>query len=945
MLPKDFIAKWQRSQLKERSAAQEHFIDLCRLLDEPTPAEAVPEGKVYCFEKGTTKSGGGKGWADVWKRHHFAWEYKGKHQDLGQAFIQLQRYALALENPPLLIVSDMVTIRIYTNFTNTVQTLHEIHLPELLESKKRQMLKWVFTDPEQLKPGRTRTTVTEEIAQEFASLAQQLRERGHPPQSVAHFISKLLFCMFAEEAGLFDRKRLLTEILDAYEKRPGHCAATLQNLFKVMQHGGIFGTTPIDHFDGGLFADDEVLPLEKADIKLLLQVANQDWKDIEPSIFGTLFERGLDPNKRSQLGAHYTDPQSILRLVHPVVFAPLQADWAQTKTDIETLLKKSRAKKSIPQAAQDLFNRFLDRLAQVRVLDPACGSGNFLYMVLRGLKDLEHQAILEVEQLALGLGGQFSIHTGPQNVLGLEVNPYAAELARVTIWIGHLQWMLAHGYPMKRHPILQPLNQIDERDAIMTAEGSESSWPAADFIVGNPPFLGDKKMMSVLSEEYVTQLRRLYQGRVPGGADLVTYWFEKARAQLEKGLAKAVGLVATNSIRGGANRKVLERIRETGQIFEAWSDEAWVNEGAAVRVSLVCFGLGRDNAILNSESVKEIFADLTGSTTVDLTRAKRLAENKGIAFQGPVKVGKFDIPGDLAREWLQLPKNPNGRLNSDVLRPWANGMDITQRPSDTWIIDFGVNMSEEEASFYEKPFEYVVKEIQPIRLNLRMKKRRECWWLHGASAESLRNALTQVSRFIVTPRVAKHRIFVWMDQSVLPDSRLYAIARDDETTLGLLHSHIHEVWSLATCSWHGVGNDPTYNAQSVFETFPFPESLTPNLPAKDYTDHPHAQTIARATQRLYELRENWLNPPEWVKRIPEVVPGYPDRLIPIDEHAAEQLKKRTLTKLYNQKPQWLLNAHRYLDEAVAAAYGWEADLTDDEILKKLFALNLERAKQ
>jgi type II restriction/modification system DNA methylase subunit YeeA len=944
-------------------------------LDEPTPAESDPQGIWYCFEKGTNKIDGGQGWADVWKRHHFAWEYKGKHKDLTKAFVQLQRYALALENPPLLVVSDMEMIRVYTNFTNTVQEVYEIQLSDLLDSQKLQILKWVFTDPEQLKPGRTRTAVTEEIAQEFASLAHQLRERDHPPQTVAHFISQLLFCLFAEDAGLFDGQRLFTDILKACEKYPEHCGTTLRNLLTTMQTGGIFGTTPINPFNGGLFAEITILPLKKDDIRLLLKIAQQNWKDIEPSIFGTLFERGLDPDKRSQLGAHYTDPQSILRLVQPVVLQPLQADWQRTKSEMEAILQKSRAKKRIPQTVKDLFSGFLERLTQVRVLDPACGSGNFLYLALRGLKDLEHQAILEIEQLVLGLGGQFSIHTGPQNVFGIEINPYAAELARVTIWIGHLQWMLEHGYAIKRNPILQPLNQIFCQDALMTTEGTEATWPAVDFIVGNPPFLGDKKMISVLGENYVTQLRTLFHGRVLGGADLVTYWFEKARFQLETQQVKAVGLVATNSIRGGANRKVLERIRETGQIFEAWSDEAWVNEGAAVRVSLVCFapspskgegnftspltpllkGEGNKNSLLpvgeglgmgarlNGQPVNEIFADLTGATSVDLTIAKPLQENKKVCFQGSVRVGRFDISGDLAREWLKLPKNPNGRPNSDVLRPLSNGKDIVSHSRCDWIIDF-YDMGEENAAFYEKPFEYVVKYIKPEREKNRDLSRKKYWWKHGRTGDELRNAVSSLSRYIATPQVAKHRIFVWLPVQIYAESTVLVIARDDDTTFGILHSRFHELWSLRLCTWLGKGNDPRYTPTTTFETFPFPTGLTPNIPAENYATNPHAQSIAAAAKKLNELRENWLNPPEWVKKVPEVVPGYPDRLLPIDNQAAEQLKKRTLTNLYNQKPQWLVNAHKKLDEAVATAYGWKADLTDDEILKNLLELNLKRGK-
>ena len=453
-------------------------------------------------------------------------------------------------------------------------------------------------------------------------------------------------------------------------------------------------------------------------------------------------------------------------------------------------------------------------------------------------------------------------------------------------------------------------------------------------------------------------MRQTYAGRVPGGADLVCYWFEKARAHIESGQAQRAGLVATNSIRGGTNRKVLERIQTTGLIFNAWSDEDWVNEGAAVRVSLVCFGNPpAANAasplcqrgvggILNGQPVAAIHADLTGSATVgaDLTLAKPLLENLNTAFQGPVKVGTFDIPGEQARAWLNLP-NPHGRSNSKVLRPWANGMDITRRPSDTWIIDFGGDLSEQEAALYEMPFEFVRLHVKPERDKNRRAVRSRYWWRHGETVPALRKALMPLSRYIATPRVAKHRLFIWLSAIVLPDSRVYAIARDDDATFGILHSRIHELWSLATCSWHGVGNDPTYNAHSCFETFPFPDGLQPNPSALSPTPLPQAGEglhIAEAARALNELRDNWLNPPQWIERVPEIVSGYPDRIIPKPEHAAE-LKKRTLTNLYNQRPAWLVHAHRALDEAVAAAYGWPVDLGDDEILRRLLALNRERA--
>jgi type II restriction/modification system DNA methylase subunit YeeA len=307
------------------------------------------------------------------------------------------------------------------------------------------------------------------------------------------------------------------------------------------------------------------------------------------------------------------------------------------------------------------------------------------------------------------------------------------------------------------------------------------------------------------------------------------------------------------------------------------------------------------------------------------------------------KGGAFDISGELARQWLALPLNPNGRPNTDVLKPWVNGMDVTRRPADKWIIDFGWTMTEAEAALYPAPFAYVQHHVKPERQAIRREAYRMNWWRHVEPRPGMRAALAKLHRFIVTARVAKHRLFVWLPAPVLPDSRVYAFASDDDVIFGMLHSRLHEVWSLATCSWHGVGNDPTYNSGSCFETFPFPDGLTPKVPAARYPTDPRAVRIAEAARRLNELRENWLNPPDLVRRNPEVVAGFPDRIVPVDEKAAAILKKRTLTNLYNERPAWLANAHRELDAAVAAAYGWPADISDDDAIARLFELNERRS--
>ena len=947
MTPGAFIAKWRASELKERSASQEHFIDLCRLLDEPTPAEADPTGEHYCFERGARKDTGGDGWADVWKRHHFAWEYKGKHANLDAAFNQLRQYALALENPPLLIVSDMARFRIRTNWTNSVSETHEFTLDDLTDAAIRDKLKWAMSDPERLRPGESRQALTERAAATFAALAQSLRERGHEAQAVAHFVNRLVFCMFAEDVGLLPNS-MFTRMLEHARQRPEDFAFLARDLFGAMATGGRVGFETVAWFNGGLFDDDTALPLDKAEIETTLKASALDWSEIDPSILGTLFERGLDPSKRSQLGAHYTDRDKIMRIIEPVIIRPWLAEWETVKARIASSLERqATARSSAAQSrrrreVERLLGDFLKRLRAFTVLDPACGSGNFLYLALQALKDLEHRVQLEAE--ALGLPRAFP-ETGPANVKGIEINPYAAELARVSVWIGEIQWMRRNGFAGSRDPILKPLDTIECRDAVLSPEGDEPEWPAADVVVGNPPFLGGKLFNVTLGEDYVASLFKVYEGRVPAEADLVCYWFVKAGEQVEAGRAECVGLVSTNSIRGGANRRALQAATRNRPIFEAWSDEPWVIDGAAVRVSLVCFARLDDESVperrLDDQSVEEIYADLTarrGGIGVDLTGAQRLSRNLGVAFMGDTKGGPFDISGEQARAWLRAPANPNGRPNSDVLKPWMNGMDITRRPAGKWIVDFGWRMSREEAALYEAPFQHVREHVYPARQRNRRESYRVNWWRHVEPRQGMWKALDGLSRYIATPRVAKHRLFVWCDARICPDSAVIAIARDDDTTFGILHSRFHEAWSLRLGTWLGVGNDPRYTPTTTFETFPFPEGLSPDIPTSAYADDPRA--IAEAARRLVDLRDRWLNPPEWVAWIDEPVPGYPKRPVPRDETAAQQLKKRTLTNLYNARPQWLADAHAVLDAAVAAAYGWPADISDADALNAMLMLNL-----
>lgn len=938
MTPDEFIKRWRDSPLNERQGSQPHFLDLCALLGEAPPHAADSTGETFVFEKGAMKTTGGAGWADVWKRGCFAWEYKAPRGDLRAAFAQLQRYAVALDNPPLLIVSDRLRIEIHTNWTNSVAEVHEVTLEDLRDANKRQLLKWAFSDPERLKPKKTRDEITEEAAGQFAELAKRLRERRHEPQKVAHFVNRLVFCMFAEDIELLPKK-LFSKMLEAAEQEPGEFQAIAASLFKAMRKGGRVDFTPVEWFNGGLFDDDEALSLDARDIKLIRKAAELDWTNINPAILGTLFERGLDPDKRSQLGAHYTDQDKIMMIVEPVIQRPLIAEWAKLKAEIEAALGKATNGAALARArtrAKPLIDKFLDRLKKFRVLDPACGSGNFLYVALQVLKDLEHRVNLEAE--VLGFPRRFP-EVGPQCVKGIEINPFAAELARVSIWIGEIQWMRRNGFDAAKDPILKPLDAIECRDAILSSDNTEPTWPKADVIVGNPPFKGGKLLRDSLGADYVERLFRLYDGRVPAEADLVCYWFEKARIALDAG-AQAVGLVSTNSIRGGANREALKRAIADHPIFAAWSDEPWVVDGAAVRVSLCCFGAGSDALTLDGKPVARIHPDLT-SGSVDITKSTRLKENLGVAFMGDTKGGAFDVPGDVARAWLALPLNPNRRPNSDVLKPWINGMDVTRRSADKWIIDFGWTMNESDAALYEAPFAHIKAKVWPERKDNNRDIYRINWWRHVEPRPGMWEKLRPIKRYIATPTVAKFRVFVWRAVSICPDHQLIVIARDDDTTFGILQSRWHELWALRMGT--SLEDRPRYTPSTTFETFPFPKGMTPDTPANDYGNNPKAKAIASAARKLNELREAWLNPPDLVVRVQEAVPSFPDRLEAKDDAAAATLKKRTLTNLYNDPPHWLVNAHATLDATVAAAYGWPADLSDDDVLTRLFELNQARA--
>ena len=919
-----------------------------------------------------------RGFADVWKKGCFAWEYKGKKKNLDEAYKQLLRYRESLLNPPVLVVCDFDRYIVKTNFNGTVQEVHEFTNAEIDRPENLRILRALFSDPEFLKPQRTTAQVTKDLAVQIAEIAKSLQNRESVELAdaksrkevnvaqkknlrIARFLNRIVFCFFAEDTGLLP-KNLFTEIAKAGIDDPKLFAETLEKLFSVMATGGTFGKDKIRYFNGHLFEEASVFELTETELRQLADAGEADCQFIEPSIMGTLFERALEPEQRSQLGAHYTSEADIKTLVEPVLMQPFRSEWAKLKSglvgdDVRSLKlkpgQKTRANNESPHLVsykekRERLAAFQKKLAAVTVLDPACGSGNFLYVSLQLLLGLEKEVITFATQLGFAFKPQVTV---PQ-LQAIEINPYAFELAQVSVQIGYLQWRRDNGFDNDRTPVLQNLDGFQNEDALLVPHFrnkaktlkeaqagehagddalkfyTEREWPDCDVIVGNPPFLGGSRLWEELGRRYQKELWKTYEGRVPGSADLCCYWFEKSRQQIENGKCKRVGLLATQGIRGGANREVLKRIKETGEIFFAESDREWILAGATVHVSMVGFDDGTiKERSLDGTPVETIHANLTSQS--DTTQALTLTENLNICFIGTKKAGEFEMDESQALPWLHLP-NAHGKPNSDVLRPWVNGNALVTVRRSLWKIDPGVSMPLEQMAGYEKPFAHILEFVKPDRDSNKEDRTKENFWIHKRPGPDLRAALTRLNRCVAVVWHSKHLIFSWLNTSILPDDGIYIFARSDDLFFGIIASQIHGVWSLAQGTQvREKESGFRYTPTTCFETFPFPRP-TPKQEA----------AIAAATQELNTLRERWLNPPEWtvekILEFPGSVSGawaryvvkpdkngvgtvrYP-RLEPRDADCATKLKDRTLTKLYNERPAWLDLAHKKLDAAVAEA--------------------------
>ncbi|HAZ64436.1 MAG TPA: SAM-dependent methyltransferase, partial [Armatimonadetes bacterium] len=911
-----FISKWERSAGSEQGNSQTYLGELCEVLEveKPRPTTGDPARDAYVFERGVDyldDDGARRRWGriDLYKRDCFVLESKqGRRADDGtlpgerqarpgmdavleRARAQAKQYIAALDRsiappPPFIIICDVgATFDLYAEFTRTGgeytpypdARAKRIRLGDLRDPDNLDLLRTVWTDPAQLDPSRQTAQATRALAGRLAELSREL-EADHSPDSVADFLMRCLFTMFVEDVGLLPGSGFTGLLASLQDRPPEVFVRAVEELWRAMKTGG-WSASLLDtvlHFNGPLFANPTALPLTPAQAGALLEAAEADWQNVDPAIFGSLLERALDPRERHKLGAHYTPRAYVERLIEPTVIAPLRAEWEAAQA--------AAYAQSDPARAVELLRRFHQRLCTVRVLDPACGSGNFLYVTLEGLKRLENDVVAAREQYGDHERGLTEIGTvGPAQLLGLEVNPRAAAIASLVVWIGYLQWhRRTYGAASPPEPVLDGDRYIDCRDAVLTwrerrirlengqpvtrwdghttikhpttgldvpdenarelvydyLDPQPAEWPQADYVVGNPPFMGIAMMRAAFGDGYTEALRAAYPD-VADSTDLVMYWWHKAAGLLREGRIRRFGFITTNSIAQTFSRRVVAAAlagEPPVSLAFAIPDHPWVDaaEGAAVRIAMTVAQEGHREGTLATVTAEEkhadgdearavtfervegvINADLT--VGVDVTGIVALQSNRDLANRGVCLFGDgFIVTPELAAE-LGLGTVPGIEQH---IRNYRNGKDITDTSRGVLVIDLFGLTAEQVRDRYPAVYQHVVEYVKPRRDHNARKVRRENWWLFGETNPKLREMLAGLPRYIATPETAKHRFFVFLDESILPDNMLVNIALDDAYYLGVLSSRWHVTWALA--SGGTLEDRPRYTKTRCFDPFPFP---------------------------------------------------------------------------------------------------------------------------
>ncbi|MDX9700463.1 MAG: class I SAM-dependent DNA methyltransferase [Rhodocyclaceae bacterium] len=1035
-----FIARWQGAGGSERANYQLFLTELCALLDlpPPDPAGSDTQDNAYVFERRVIirqpDGSASHGFIDLYRRACFVCEAKqtgrtldssGWDKAMLRAHNQADQYARSLPaeegRPPFILVVDVGrNIELYAEFSRSGATYtpypdarsHRLRLEDLRNPEIRARLRAVWLDPLSLDPARRAARVTRQIADQLARLAKSLEAAGHPPQTVAGFLMRALFTMFAEDVGLLP-ERSFNDLLHSLRQQPDTFAPMVEHLWQTMNSGGF---SPILRgnvlrFNGGLFAEATALPLSREQIDLLIAAADADWRYVEPAIFGTLLERALDPRERHKLGAHYTPRAYVERLVLPTVIEPLRAEWREVQAAALACEQQGKHKQALAEV--QAFHR---HLCNVRVLDPACGSGNFLYVTLEHMKRLEGEVLNLLHDLgeSQGLLQLAGVTVDPHQFLGLEINPRAARIAEMVLWIGYLQWHFrTHGSVTPPEPVLRDFRNIENRDALLAFEREEvvtdpddpagrpltrwdgltyktspvtgeavpderaqipvyrfvaprkAEWPQADYIVGNPPFIGAATMRRALGDGYVDAVRKSWP-EVPESADFVMYWWHSAGEAVRTGQARRFGFITTNSIRQTFNRRVVQNLMDARpplSLAFAIPDHPWVDaaDGAAVRIAMTVGSATAGDGLLqqvsaehetSQDSVEVTLQKRTGVLFADLNiganvaGAQALRANLGISSPGVKLHGAGFIVSEA--EATQLGFGSIEGLEKH-LRAYRNGRDLADRPRGVRVIDlFGLTV-DEVRNRYPAVYQWVLERVKPERDQNNRATYRDNWWLFGEARRDWRLMSSDLPRFTATIETTKHRTVQFLDADILPDNMLVNIASDDALHLGVLSSRIHVVWALAAGGRLGVGNDPRYNKTRCFETFPFPDS-TPEQAAR----------IRDLAEQLdaHRKRQQALHPAL-------TLTGMYNVLEKLRAEAPLSAKDKTIHE--QGLVSLLRERHDALDREVFAAYGWsdlaaplvgrpgattplpdkapEQAAAEEELLTRLVALNALRAAE
>ncbi|MDM7929829.1 class I SAM-dependent DNA methyltransferase [Blastomonas fulva] len=1046
-----FIAQWRDTGGSELANTQSFINGLCALIGVPAPDGSRTDDahNAYVFERRVFQDNGDGtqsfGRIDCYKRDCFILEAKqgsegdraaalrgdddldifgqtanarvkrgtarrgtpGWTRAMLQAKGQAERYAKALPTdhgwPPILLITDIgYCIDVYADFTGTGKAYaqfpdrasYRIMLDDLQDEKVRERLALIWTNPKTLDPSTRAAKATREIADYLATISKRLEARGHNAEAVSAFLMRLLFTMFAEDTGVLLPKKSFTDLLKGQLEHPEHLHHQLTALWTAMDKGEFAPSLgfPVKHFNGYLFKSREALPLERAELEVLIEAAGKDWTEVEPAIFGTLLERALNPKERAKLGAHYTPRAYVERLIAPTIMELLRSDWDGVRGAVESLMGEDKI-----DAARAVVEAFHAQLAQTKVLDPACGTGNFLYVAMARMKELEG----EVLELLAELGdnqylAELSGHTvTPENFLGIEINPRAAAIAQLVLWIGYLQWHFrVNGKDRSPpEPILKDIRTIENRDALIEYDKRElvkdesgkpltrwdgetmklhpvtgrkvpdeearvevysytkpraAKWPKADFIVGNPPFVSSRETRELLGDGYADALRAAHAS-VPGNVDLVMYFWKIAADCVRLG-ARQFGLITTSRIRMEQNRAVtVSALARDLQISFAIPDHPWAGSdaeaGVRVAFTVVTIAKTQEKRMLlapDHDDPKSRVSDGTILEQGDLIAIPRqtitpdLSPSVEVAGLGELKAWSnlchsgmkpyatsLVVAADLASTLFERA----GTLDKYAPR-YMNGQDVARRPRDVRVLDFNDCSSEPEVrDVSELAYQYLVTHTKPERSQERNPRLRSEWWRFEASREGFRNGIKAIERYIATVENSPSRYFVFLSSTVLPDQKLRCITSDDGYLLGILSSLAHTRFSTRLGGRHGIGNTPVYNTKCA-TAFPFPADVPE--PLKDRI-RAEAEALDALRKRVLASHDDLT-----LTKLYNVLEGLrAGRALSEQER---DMHDRGLVTLIRQH-------HDAIDALVAEAYGWPVDLSDEDILTRLVALNKERAAE